>query len=216
VRSSIGLLIALYEPQIGIRAVGSSYVLLAGWLFYYDIARRTVRTKALPHYVAICLLCDYLWLAVGGLIMLAVGTVTGGLLYDALLHALLIGFIISMLFGHAPIIVPALLKRLIRYIPALVAPLVLLHLSVIVRVSADLLVEPTFRKWGGLLNGVAILFFFGMRSMFNGDASLLSTRQARANLWGSLSCEFGQVWAKIMQSSAIPESARKPSYDGNS
>jgi hypothetical protein len=42
---------------------------------------------------------------------------------------------------------------------AFYAHLLLLHLSLFLRVGADLVAAPTARMWGGLLNGVAILLF---------------------------------------------------------
>ncbi|HME69219.1 MAG TPA: hypothetical protein VKM54_05055 [Myxococcota bacterium] len=38
--------------------------------------------------------------------------------YDAILHALFLGFVMTMIFGHAPIIFPALLARPMRFLPA--------------------------------------------------------------------------------------------------
>jgi hypothetical protein len=156
-----GLIGSSIAADIGVRVVGASYLLLAGWLLYYDIARRTIRQKGLPRYAATCLLIGYVWLAVGGVSALIFGMQYAGLRYDAMLHALLIGFILSMIFGHAPIILPALLKRPIAYVPALYAPLILLHVSMTLRFAADVMYWAVGRQWGGLLNGIAILFFMG-------------------------------------------------------
>ena len=46
--------------------------------------------------------------------------------------------------------------------PSLYAPLALLHLSLAVRVSGDLLGSNPVRMWGGLFNAIAILLFLGM------------------------------------------------------
>ena len=64
--------------------------------------------------------------------------------YDAAVHAIAIGFVLSMIFGHAPIILPAVIGLRVRYSAAVYGPLVLLHLSVLLRVAADLFerVEP--------------------------------------------------------------------------
>jgi len=73
-----------------------------------------------------------------------------------------VGFVISMIFGHAPIIFPAVLGVPISFRPAFYIHLVLLHLSLIVRVTGDLANAHAVRMWGGLLNEVAILLFLAM------------------------------------------------------
>jgi hypothetical protein len=78
------------------------------------------------------------------------------------LHAVFVGFVIAMIFGHAPIIFPAILGAQIRFYPAFYAHLTLLHLSLALRIVGDLANLYDLRKWGGLLNGVAILLFLGM------------------------------------------------------
>jgi hypothetical protein len=72
--------------------------------------------------------------------------------YDAALHAFFIGFVFSMVFGHAPVILPAVLRVRYPYHPVLYAPLVLLHASLALRV----LVSPPLGAWG---NAAAIALF---------------------------------------------------------
>ena len=50
-----------------------------------------------------------------------------------------IGFVLSMIFGHAPIILPAVVGLRVQYSAAApYIPLALLHLSVLLRITADL------------------------------------------------------------------------------
>lgn len=111
------------------RAMGILLVALALWLFRFDLARITVRSRGLSRYVALCLLAGYFWLGVGGALTAA------GVGLDAALHAVFVGFVFSMIFGHAPIILPAVLRTAFPYHPALYAPLVLLHASLALRVT---------------------------------------------------------------------------------
>jgi hypothetical protein len=64
-----------------------------------------------------------------------------------------------MIFGHAPIIFPAVLGLPIAFHSAFYVHLVLLHLSLALRVSGDLLLWWPARQWGGLLNVVVVLLF---------------------------------------------------------
>ncbi|MBI5082664.1 MAG: hypothetical protein HZB17_15380, partial [Chloroflexi bacterium] len=74
----------------------------------------------------------------------------------------LLGFVFSMIFGHAPIIVPAIIGIQIPYQSKFYVPLVLLHASLIMRVVGDVIFNPTIRAWGGLLNEIAIILFLGL------------------------------------------------------
>ncbi len=67
-----------------------------------------------------------------------------------------------MIFGHAPIIFPAILGSPIRYHRAFYIQPVLLHLSLGIRLLGDLTQQLDIRRWGGFLNEVAILFFLGI------------------------------------------------------
>ena len=89
----------------------------------------------------------------------AVGGVTAGPFYDALLHAVFVGFVFSMIFGHAPIIFPAVLGVPPFYRPVLYAPLALLHASLALRIVADVAGYMALRRWGGLLGAAAIVLF---------------------------------------------------------
>lgn len=161
---SIGLLLGglgltLASPDAGTRPTGAGLAALALWLTRYDIARRTVRQPGLPRYAALCLLTGYAWLGLAGGLALLHGAVTAGPAYDALLHSLFLGFVVSMLFGHAPIIVPVILGRPLVFRPTFYLPPALLHLSLALRVGADLAGWLAGRQWGGLLNALALLAF---------------------------------------------------------
>ena len=136
------LLVTPLEP----RTLGLVLVLLAAWLLAHDLARVTVRQQGLARYIAVCLLAGYAWLALGGVLMAA------QVAYDAALHALFVGFVFSMVFGHAPVILPAVLRVKLPYHPALYAPLALLHASLLARV----LFPAPLGAWG---NAAAIALF---------------------------------------------------------
>jgi hypothetical protein len=162
----VAILLALMAGQIdgarsaGVHLFGATLIVLAAWLLRQDIARRTVRQSGLTRFIAVCLLSGYLWLAVGGAVMLGVGALQPGTPgYDAALHALLLGFVFSMVFGHAPIIFPAVLRVAVPYHPVFYAPLALLHASLLVRLAGDAAGQSGWTRTGGLLGAVALLAF---------------------------------------------------------
>lgn len=155
----LGLVVAVVQLDVGTRLAGLSFVGLGLWLLAYDIARRTIRRPGVPRFSAVCILSGSVWLAVGGLVALSAGAVYAGPVYDAMLHAVFVGFVFAMIFGHAPIIIPALLGLPVRFSRWSYLPLALLHLSLLLRIAGDLanLTDP--RRWGGMLNAVAILLY---------------------------------------------------------
>lgn len=155
-----GLALSLVTLDMGVRLAGLALIALGIWLLRFDIARRTIRQKGLTRYIAACLLPGYVWLAVGGLLWLVYsGQYAAGPIYDALLHTIFLGFVFSMIFGHAPVIVPAVLGIQVPYTPLFYVHLALLHLSLVMRVLGDLLLWLPLRRWGGLLNEVAVVLF---------------------------------------------------------
>jgi hypothetical protein len=155
-----GLLVDLAAFDAGIRLAGLGFVALSVWLLRFDLAWRTVRQGGLPRFTAVCLLSGYVWLGAGGLLWLAFGDrFTAGPAYDAMLHALFLGFVFSMIFGHAPIILPSVLGVALPFRRAFYGHWGLLHLSLALRVGAGLAAWAPGQRWGGLGNALAILLF---------------------------------------------------------
>lgn len=155
-----GVAASLFAWTAGTLVLGTALAGLALWLMRQDVARRTVKGKGLTRFIAVCLLSGYMWLAVGGIsILVSGGPGYAGAAYDAALHAVLLGFVFSMVFGHAPIIFPAVLRVAVPYHAYFYAPLALLHVSLLARLAGDWMLWPEWRAWGGLLNGVALVAF---------------------------------------------------------
>lgn len=154
----LGLLAA--QTSWGITVLAAALLGLSIWLVKQDIARRTVRTKGLTRFVAVCLLSGYLWLAVGGAVLLSAGSlIPGTAAYDAALHAIMLGFVFAMVFGHAPIIFPAVLRVPVPYHAWFYGPLALLHVSLLVRLAGDASGQFALTRLGGALNALALIAF---------------------------------------------------------
>lgn len=167
-----GALVSAAQPQAGVALAGLGMAGLGLWLARYDIAWRTVRLQGLPRYIAACLLPGYAWLTAGGLAWaLGFRWFGAGVYYDAMLHAVLVGFVLSMIFGHAPVILPGVMGVTMAFSRRFYAHLVLLHASLALRVAGDLVFSAAVRRWGGLLNVMAVLLFLVQTA--------LAVRQAR-------------------------------------
>lgn len=153
-------LLAAPRWPTALRVYGVALFGLALWLLKQDIARRTVRQHGLTRFIAVCLLSGYLWLGVGGVVVAAPGELLPGTpAYDAALHAVLLGFVFAMVFGHAPVIFPSVLRVAVPYHPGFYAPLAALHASLLVRVVGDAVAQPALQRSGGLLAAIALVLF---------------------------------------------------------
>lgn len=123
-----------FDGAWGSRLFGLGLVLLSLWLWRHDIALRTVRSRGQARFMAASILCGHTWLAVAG----GVGLLVPDTARDALIHAVTIGFTLSMVMGHALVILPAVAGLRLRYSPSLFAPLAILQAAAGSRVLADL------------------------------------------------------------------------------
>jgi hypothetical protein len=150
---------ALLWPLVGHLLLGSALLALVGWLAAHDVAWRTIRSTGVTRFMAGCMLAGYAWLAVAAATWLVVGEATGGA-YDVVVHAVFLGFTMSMIMAHAPVILPAVLRRPLPYRPVMVVPAVLLQASLALRVLVgDARGVAGAWQVGGVLNIVAVLLF---------------------------------------------------------
>jgi hypothetical protein len=153
------LVVSLFFPQAGSTAQAAGLLALALWLARHDIARRTVRERGLTRFIAVCLLSGYAWLGLGAMVVLADAIFATPGARDAGLHAILLGFVFSMVFGHAPIIFPAVTRAAMPYHWSFYVPLVLLQASLAIRLAGDFSGVADWRRLGGMANAAALLLF---------------------------------------------------------
>lgn len=158
--TALGILAALLWPNIGYPILGITVLGLVSWLFAHDVARRTVKAAGQTRFMGICLLSGYVWLTVAGLIWALAGPSVEGRAYDAVLHAVFLGFTVSMIIAHSTVILPAVLRIRLPYNRGFYIPALLLHLSLVVRVGlGDGLDLHWAWQLGGVLNIIAVLGF---------------------------------------------------------
>lgn len=147
----------------GIRFAGVGLIGQAVWLARYDVARRTIRIPGPTRFMATALIVGYFWLGVAGVVWLSSGALVGaGFSYDAMVHAIFVGFVFSMIFAHAPVIVPSVLGVSLPFRPSFYGPLALLHIGLVIRLVGDAAGSIEVWRLGGVLNEVAILAYFAL------------------------------------------------------
>ena len=128
-------LAAVLWPVTGGRLLGVAVLALTLWLVRHDVARRLIRSTGLPRFAAAALLAGYAWLVVAGLGLVLLGSpATSEAGYDIVVHSTFLGFAMSMILAHAPVILPAVLRVRLPYHVWMWVPLVLLHATLLGRV----------------------------------------------------------------------------------
>lgn len=131
---AVAALLTAAWPDGGAHLFGAVLLVLVGYLVRHDVARVLVRSAGLPRFSAAALLAGYAWLALAAVVWLALGRPTGTAAYDVVVHGTFLGFAISMVVAHAPVILPAVLSVRLPYRAVLWVPLGVLHAGMAVRV----------------------------------------------------------------------------------
>lgn len=142
-----------------LRVLGVAMALVAAWQLRFNLARRMLRRPGLPRFAAMGVLLGAAWLLATGVLLASHELPPAGPLYDAALHGVFVGYVLSMVFAHAPIILPAVARIDVPFSSVLYAPLAVLHLGLAARVAGDLLGDFTLRQLGGVANALALGLF---------------------------------------------------------
>jgi hypothetical protein len=157
---AIGLLVAGawngLANENGATLFGIGLLACGMWLLRHDIALHTIRQSGQARFFAICMLTGYFWLGAAGALLIAVLPADSNFGYDLALHSITIGFVLSMLFGHALIILPATTGLRVQYSAVMYVPLAMLHAAVMLRVAGGLTEIQMLRLWSGPLTIVAL------------------------------------------------------------
>lgn len=148
-----GVMAPFHGTGQGLTGIGMMAV--AAWLLRFDMAVKSLRKAGQPRYSGTMLLLGYGWLLVSGWLF----AMPNGFpfAYDASLHTFFAGFVFSMIFAHAPIILPGVLGRQGGfYHPVLYAGSLGQLFGLLIRTLGDWQGNNVYRMAGGLVQGVAI------------------------------------------------------------
>ncbi len=157
----VALVATLLDPAVGYPLLGVALGALVLDVASHDVARHMIRSSGVARLMAACMLAGYAWALVAALVWMIGGPALSGFRYDTVVHALTIGFALSMVVAHAPVIVPAIARRPLPYHPVLWVAVGLLHLGLLVRVLAGAREAEGLWRWGGTVGVVAVLVLLG-------------------------------------------------------
>ncbi len=178
-----GTVLTLIDLPIGVRVAGAGALVLGLWLALRDRPPAVAKVRALPRFIATALPLAYAWLAAAALLMVTFDGIPTGWRYDAMAHALFAGFVLTMIFAHGPIVVPAVIGTAIAYRRALYAPLAVLQVAVALRIAGDAFERSDVRDAGAIGIALAVVGFMavmGASIRMRREASTRALRQVRS------------------------------------
>lgn len=150
---------SLTARELALPVLGVSMAALGLWQLRFDLSRYTVRQRGLPRFSAVGVLSGALWLVAGGALFAIPGLPVAGPRNEAALHTVFVGYVLSMVFAHAPITLSSVARVRLVFHPALYLGLLALHASLLVRVLGSLVESAALRHWGALANALALVVF---------------------------------------------------------
>ena len=162
---TVTLTVATLLPPLGFPLMGAALLLLVADVGWHDVARKLVRSTGLPRFSAAAMLAAYTYAAIAALTWVFIPHVFSGYTYDVTVHSITIGFTLSMIVAHAPVIMPAVIRRDIPYHPVSWLLLAAIHVALLVRIfGASHTLEYLWRLGGTL--GVTSLLAFALTTAF--------------------------------------------------
>ncbi len=132
---------------------------LALWLLIFDREGMGFHRPGLPRYHAIGRTLGALWLAVAALALVALPTQPAGMIYDAQLHLLLVGFVLNFIFAHGPVVFAGLFGKTPYWHPWLPVPALMLQFGIVFRIFGDFSQSTELRLVGGVTTALAFVLF---------------------------------------------------------
>ncbi len=137
---------------------------LSAWLLVFDAGCHAVRKPGQQGYISLWLIIGYIWLMITAAWLLFWPDAPYA--YDGALHSFFAGFVLSMVFGHIPVIFPGIFRTNISlYHPVLSIAMILFQLSLALRITGDAVLHNEFRKWGAMINGISIILLFAVTAI---------------------------------------------------
>jgi hypothetical protein len=161
--AGVGIAVSPLGTAVAGWLIGTGLLVLVVWLARHDVARRTVHGRGVARFSALGLLFGYVSLTLAALAILYDGDVDTGRFADIAIHGVFVGFAMSMVMAHAPIIGPSVLRIPLRFSPLAYLPLFVLQFSLALRYAGDVASDHALVLAGGIGNAVALLgFVLGM------------------------------------------------------
>ncbi|MBI0150490.1 multicopper oxidase domain-containing protein [Bifidobacterium sp. M0353] len=144
-------------PSVGYPLLGLSLGLLLLVMASHDVAKGTFRHGGLPGFMGTCMLSAYAWGLLAALIWMLAPLDSSTYWGDMALHALAVGFIMTMVIAHVCMIVPSVIRRPLPFHPLLWGAWAFMQVGLLIRLLGAIRLYTPLWKVGNLLNVLGIL-----------------------------------------------------------
>jgi hypothetical protein len=160
--------------------MGTCSIMISFWLLHFDMAKIASKKEDQFKYIGIGLRVGYVWLTLHGIVLCFLEP--HALYYDLYIHTFFLGFTFSMIWAHAPIILPMVLNiRHSPYHPILWIGWSVFQLSLLGRILFSLFAMPEWRTLFGVINGWTIIGMFVLMAVITIVKIIVSQRQLAAS-----------------------------------
>ena len=182
-------------PSVGYPLLGLSLGLLLLVMASHDVAKGTFRHGGLPGFMGTCMLSAYAWGLLAALIWMAAPVDSGTYWGDMALHALAVGFIMTMVIAHVCMIVPSVIRRPLPFHPLLWGAWALMQVGLLIRLLGAIRLYTPLWKAGNLLNvlGILSMMLIVVYLAARGKQVLASKRYRRRQPEGSQNERMGTL-----------------------
>lgn len=186
-------------PSVGYPLLGLSLGLLLLVMASHDVAKGTFRHGGLPGFMGTCMLSAYAWGLLAALIWMAAPVDSGTYWGDMALHALAVGFIMTMVIAHVCMIVPSVIRRPLPFHPLLWGAWALMQVGLLIRLLGAIRLYTPLWKAGNLLNvlGILSMMLIVVYLAARGKQVLASKRYRRRQPEGSQNERVGTLALRV-------------------
>lgn len=151
------LAVCMVAPAVGYPVMGVALGVMLLLAITHDTARKTFKIKGVTGFMGTCMLVGYAWALLAAAIWIFSPTGFSGYWRDLALHALAIGFVMSMVAAHASMIVPSITRRPMRYRPVLWVGWAVMQLGLLVRLMGTTRGITLLWQWGDAISVIGML-----------------------------------------------------------
>ena len=129
----LSLPLQLMLPPARYAVLGLALLALLVTMLLNDTAIKTWKVRGVTGFMGVCMLLGYAWALFASILWIFRVYGDNGYWADMGIHALALGFTISMVIAHVCVIVPSVIRRAMPYSPVLWLPLALLYRGLVLR-----------------------------------------------------------------------------------
>lgn len=175
---AVSLAVCLVVPSVGYPLMGVTSGTMLLLAITHDTARKTYKIKGVTGFMGTCMLVGYAWALLASAIWIFSPTGFSGYWRDLAIHALALGFTMSMVAAHASMIIPSITRRPMKYSPVLWVGWSVMQLGLFVRLLGTTRGDTLLWQWGDGISIGGMLVMMATVAVLNISTSAATAKSA--------------------------------------